>query len=139
MFAFHDDRTTTAKISVLPEFLTPFSQPLFQQVGLDVEDRGPVSHVETPDVYDVPLHPKYLQNRHAYGVGTHGRADAEDTHASVAARRSLAPVRWRLSQQIGRESGALVEVEDNHDPLTRLRSEERRVGKECRSRWSPYH
>src|SRR5690348_18319900 len=24
-------------------------------------------------------------------------------------------------------------------PLTILRSEERRVGKECRSRWSPYH
>ena len=23
--------------------------------------------------------------------------------------------------------------------LTMLRSEERRVGKECRSRWSPYH
>ena len=23
--------------------------------------------------------------------------------------------------------------------LTRSRSEERRVGKECRSRWSPYH
>ena len=24
-------------------------------------------------------------------------------------------------------------------PFSRLRSEERRVGKECRSRWSPYH
>src|SRR5256885_7029753 len=24
-------------------------------------------------------------------------------------------------------------------PMTQLRSEERRVGKECRSRWSPYH
>ena len=24
-------------------------------------------------------------------------------------------------------------------PLLRVRSEERRVGKECRSRWSPYH
>ena len=24
-------------------------------------------------------------------------------------------------------------------PATALRSEERRVGKECRSRWSPYH
>ena len=24
-------------------------------------------------------------------------------------------------------------------PLTENRSEERRVGKECRSRWSPYH
>ena len=23
--------------------------------------------------------------------------------------------------------------------ITRVRSEERRVGKECRSRWSPYH
>ena len=25
------------------------------------------------------------------------------------------------------------------NPPQRLRSEERRVGKECRSRWSPYH
>ena len=25
------------------------------------------------------------------------------------------------------------------DALCRARSEERRVGKECRSRWSPYH
>ena len=25
------------------------------------------------------------------------------------------------------------------NPARRLRSEERRVGKECRSRWSPYH
>ena len=25
------------------------------------------------------------------------------------------------------------------DVLTHARSEERRVGKECRSRWSPYH
>ena len=29
--------------------------------------------------------------------------------------------------------------EDRHDLMMRLRSEERRVGKECRSRWSPYH
>ena len=27
----------------------------------------------------------------------------------------------------------------NHPELRRRRSEERRVGKECRSRWSPYH
>src|SRR3712207_5677515 len=36
------------------------------------------------------------------------------------------------------------EIEDEHDEelpgmLIPLRSEERRVGKECRSRWSPYH
>ena len=29
--------------------------------------------------------------------------------------------------------------EQNIELLTRTRSEERRVGKECRSRWSPYH
>src|SRR2546430_8858545 len=28
---------------------------------------------------------------------------------------------------------------DDLDPPTKRRSEERRVGKECRSRWSPYH
>ena len=28
---------------------------------------------------------------------------------------------------------------DNKDPGSWKRSEERRVGKECRSRWSPYH
>src|SRR3712207_8307907 len=32
-----------------------------------------------------------------------------------------------------------VRVEAGADRLGDLRSEERRVGKECRSRWSPYH
>ena len=32
-----------------------------------------------------------------------------------------------------------VECEDEEHVLYALRSEERRVGKECRSRWSPYH
>src|SRR5256886_14589758 len=43
------------------------------------------------------------------------------------------------------EGGRIVEL-DTHEALLRqsaryraLRSEERRVGKECRSRWSPYH
>ena len=40
--------------------------------------------------------------------------------------------------------GVTVEIKDSADRnfITRrdqLRSEERRVGKECRSRWSPYH
>src|SRR3712207_7627908 len=37
-------------------------------------------------------------------------------------------------------SGADASVEINDVSLTAfVRSEERRVGKECRSRWSPYH
>ena len=30
-------------------------------------------------------------------------------------------------------------IEQIQEGLVRMRSEERRVGKECRSRWSPYH
>ena len=34
--------------------------------------------------------------------------------------------------------GGFAEV-DNDEVTILVRSEERRVGKECRSRWSPYH
>ena len=33
----------------------------------------------------------------------------------------------------------LENVSDPHNISAVMRSEERRVGKECRSRWSPYH
>ena len=36
-------------------------------------------------------------------------------------------------------AGYLVSLVRNYEILVVLRSEERRVGKECRSRWSPYH
>ena len=35
--------------------------------------------------------------------------------------------------------GQIVGIADKIDTITAVRSEERRVGKECRSRWSPYH
>ena len=31
------------------------------------------------------------------------------------------------------------EEKDKYHMISLIRSEERRVGKECRSRWSPYH
>ena len=34
---------------------------------------------------------------------------------------------------------AIVEEQMSQKPDVQARSEERRVGKECRSRWSPYH
>ena len=35
--------------------------------------------------------------------------------------------------------GDYLQLPDEDKLLAVLRSEERRVGKECRSRWSPYH
>ena len=37
------------------------------------------------------------------------------------------------------ETKGLVGSIEAADAMVRSRSEERRVGKECRSRWSPYH
>src|SRR5256884_1066564 len=43
-----------------------------------------------------------------------------------------------LNKELGMPLGKTTAVLDKAFGLT-LRSEERRVGKECRSRWSPYH
>src|SRR2546430_14999672 len=48
------------------------------------------------------------------------------------------PVAQRLQPPLGEEGRLLLLARDEaHHVL--VRSEERRVGKECRSRWSPYH
>ena len=39
----------------------------------------------------------------------------------------------------GRAYGAQNWIDENACAVAEMRSEERRVGKECRSRWSPYH
>ena len=38
-----------------------------------------------------------------------------------------------------KEAKVVVSVYDENGKIATGRSEERRVGKECRSRWSPYH
>src|SRR5690554_2960649 len=51
------------------------------------------------------------------------------------------PARQLIAQLIADERRRKVnpEIGDFLEEIRRLRSEERRVGKECRSRWSPYH
>ena len=45
-----------------------------------------------------------------------------------------------LDMEDGDDAGVTVGGgEEDPRPLETARSEERRVGKECRSRWSPYH
>src|SRR5256885_16506345 len=61
-------------------------------------------------------------------------ADAQDT-AGRAAGRVLEQVHRGRADEAGHEGGGGRVV----DLFGRARSEERRVGEECRSRWSPYH
>src|SRR3712207_7685936 len=49
---------------------------------------------------------------------------------------SVEELKNKLGEQLYEEFKDKIIVHDAHDPS---RSEERRVGKECRSRWSPYH
>jgi len=57
----------------------------------------------------------------------------------------LKPGAQRILEQIGallrgeRKHPIVVEGHTDSQPISGGRSEERRVGKECRSRWSPYH
>ena len=51
--------------------------------------------------------------------------------------------KWYATSVTDREvdfEGFVSHISDHGSPYSRgTRSEERRVGKECRSRWSPYH
>src|SRR3989449_5728923 len=73
-------------------------------------------------------------------------ASTDTTDAIVAAYASRGVELVRLPRRSGKtavENAALPllrgEIIVNTDASVRVRSEERRVGKECRSRWSPYH
>src|SRR5258708_9128575 len=59
--------------------------------------------------------------------------DGEDVRVVDEPLLDVVPVRAAVRRLPGKVPGAGV------NRLRILRSEERRVGKECRSRWSPYH
>src|SRR5258707_7057721 len=62
--------------------------------------------------------------------------DLEAAPDVLRAYADAAPDFVSIADNAARFSDTLVDQEQNLDAA---RSEERRVGKECRSRWSPYH
>ena len=66
-----------------------------------------------------------------------------DLVGAVLDRNGLRPSRYYITDEdeliLSSEVGVMPISEEHVIKKDRLRSEERRVGKECRSRWSPYH
>ena len=62
-------------------------------------------------------------------------------HVRDFLRRELHAEGYRI--EVARDGREVLNHLQGHEPpdllILDLRSEERRVGKECRSRWSPYH
>src|SRR5258708_35112398 len=80
-----------------------------------------------------PLAPLVAASAHALVVEVPvGRAAPDADPLVVHQRLAMQPILFGLRQRRARREQA---KERWREP----RSEERRVGKECRSRWSPYH
>src|SRR2546422_10002171 len=81
-------------------------------------------------LYELPL--RQLDQR-GVGAAVPKRCITREAAAPLGAR-PLLEQEPELVARVGRHAPGRV-----HLPSLVVRSEERRVGKECRSRWSPYH
>src|SRR3989449_10407394 len=73
-----------------------------------------------------------------FGVGVTDRADPWTRMSYGGPNKPIAPISdpYQMYQKL---YGQMKDKENLRSILEDVRSEERRVGKECRSRWSPYH
>ena len=75
------------------------------------------------------------------GIGTITRFDASDFACKIAAEvKGFDPLRFVEKKEV-KKMGVFIQyaLAGAEFAMKHARSEERRVGKECRSRWSPYH
>ena len=63
----------------------------------------------------------------------------KDAEAAVKAFTDVVAEELKKGEKIQLVGFGTFEVSERAARVGRNRSEERRVGKECRSRWSPYH
>ena len=80
--------------------------------------------------------------QHIRNLFVHIRSYFVLRHLAFMARRDAVPS--RVEELLGDieddlEANDIEAIRDRGVDIEELRSEERRVGKECRSRWSPYH
>src|ERR1051326_2924039 len=142
--AFDEGRHLEPFITSGLDFAACFSQSrLAQMLGklfikafclcLGCRVRTEISHRAAQRIHRIVVKRIRYRNPHALGVG--GRSFRQAIGGEFAARSQEALVIAWINKLI------IVHHTKEVGPpgKLRLRSEERRVGKECRSRWSPYH
>src|SRR2546421_13130224 len=80
--------------------------------------------------------------RDDWGIAhVYGKTDADAVFGMIYAQAEddFNRVETNYLTSLGRRAEAEGEASIYIDLRAKMRSEERRVGKECRSRWSPYH
>ena len=77
-----------------------------------------------------------LKDRHKKDIRTAGFGSIENCKIMGSICRPLAA---HIYDNLNTETMTITFGDATEDKKIKIRSEERRVGKECRSRWSPYH
>src|SRR2546430_15117152 len=80
-----------------------------------------------------------LGGREARREGVRGRVPGTDLPGAPLGDPDLTVIALIVVITVIEQPNALGQVEASEFLALVMRSEERRVGKECRSRWSPYH
>ena len=109
------------------------------RIGAELDIRGlvkaAVSYVKERCTNECNAEPGKPATAGDYGAATaRGKASTGSNGLSVARGNNV-----QVKGGIGAILVIAEEGEDTYDIVDWKRSEERRVGKECRSRWSPYH
>src|SRR2546422_2792063 len=119
--------------STLFPYTTLFRSPRARLVG----PGGPDDHAEAR-VDEPPAQKQEEEEQRQDDVVERRRVSQVDEPGELATRLERHPVVAAVGLEADPEVVEhLRERERDHDEVHR--SEERRVGKECRSRWSPYH
>ena len=127
-------KSKTSDESLVRELYAEHAAPLLRYaLRMTDGDRQRAEDIVQETIFRAWQHPEAISERPArpwlFAVA---RNLAVDAHRARKAR----------PQEVGEGALELVPVPDEADRVLEswaVRSEERRVGKECRSRWSPYH
>src|SRR5258707_10721412 len=136
MFGF-DHASITDNNGAL-ETVAQLSDVSWPGVVVEQVDHGLADRTDLPGMLGAHLAEQQLhQVRNVFLVLSQGgHMDVEDVEAVVEIAAQFPASHRLIRNLVGGGEDAHI---DRGFHLTPKRSEERRVGKECRSRWSPYH